>query len=119
MAIFSNFKNENFHFKFQKWFFKKKTFQNFLMAWMKYFNFFSFLSSGMADPFQIISNFKNENFLKNHFPVFFLNFKNKNFHFEKISFWSFSWWHKRFFFSTRGYQIYLKFTKVTFLPLKK
>jgi hypothetical protein len=53
---------------------------------MKYFNFFSFLSSGMADPFQIISNFKNENFLKNHFPVFFLNFKNKNFHFEKISF---------------------------------
>jgi hypothetical protein len=51
MAIFSNFKNEKFHFKFQKYFFQLFSFQNFLDGTNEIFHF-SFISSGMAG-FQI------------------------------------------------------------------
>jgi hypothetical protein len=82
------------HFKFQN--------ENFHFKFKKWkFNFFSFLCGGMDN--------------------FFRTLKTKNFiWFQKWFFFQiFSWCHKRNFFSTRGCQIYLKFTKVIYLPLQK
>jgi hypothetical protein len=85
------------------------------MAQTEYFNFFPFLSSGMADYFQI-SKMKIQNF---SFPCggmanFFQHFK-----ISKMN--SFQMFHggineKK---STQGYQIYLIYVKVTYLTLPK
>jgi hypothetical protein len=67
--------------------------------------------------FQILADGTNEIF---QFVFISLCRMTDSFQISKIIFSSnFSWWCKQFFSSTRGWQINLKFTKITDLPLLK